>query len=228
MNYDPRGFYYGNEWMSRAQMRVNAEYIYNYLSFPNWNGPETGRRPCPAWTINAISGFLGNLQTESNINPAIYESLNVDPSSGYGLVQWTPGSTFLNWAAVRNYENWSIPPQLWRLYWEEEQPDMDHGREWSVEVRPSKLGPYDPYNLPREVDFWTDTEHSAGWLAQAWLFNYERPASGWVSAEARYSNGEDWYNYLITLPPPHPVHGGSIWLYWKLRNLFRQKGVDFQ
>ena len=231
MNYDQRGFYYGNEWMSIAQMETNATYIYNRLSYDTWNQPETGNRPHPAWSINAIAGFLGNLQTESNINPAIYEGLNVSPSSGYGLVQWTPGSTYLNWAAARGYTNWDIDHQLARLYWEEEQPSMDDGREWSVETRAAYLGPYQPFNLPREVDFWTDTTHDAAWLAAAWCLNYERPGSSpedhWQAAQRREANGIRWYNFLQGLPPPHPVGGGRIWLYWRMKNLIKGKGGNF-
>lgn len=231
MNFDQRGFYYGNEWMSWSQMQTNAKYIYRILSFDTWNQPITGNRQHPAWTINAIAGFLGNLQTESNINPAIYESLEVNPSKGYGLVQWTPGSTYLNWAAARALPNWDIGPQLARLYWEEEQPDMDHGREWSVETRAAFLGPYQPFNLPREIDFWTDDTHDAGWLAAAWCLNYERPGHNpedhWQSAQARESQGMYWYNFLRSLPPPRPIGNPLVWWVWKMRDLIQQKGRDY-
>ena len=39
------------------------------------------------WTLNAVAAMLGNMQSESTINPGIWEGL--DPFvGGYGLVQW--------------------------------------------------------------------------------------------------------------------------------------------
>ena len=55
------GNYWGNDFnssnaLTMTQMQVNAQYIYSSLSA---NG----------WTLNAICGMLGNMQSESSINP---------------------------------------------------------------------------------------------------------------------------------------------------------------
>lgn len=55
------GVYYGNDYSSSnalttEQMKVNAQYIWNYLK--NFG-----------WTKNAVAGMLGNMQSESTINP---------------------------------------------------------------------------------------------------------------------------------------------------------------
>lgn len=55
------GTYWGNTYdssntLTMEQMKANANYIYRYLS-------------SKGWTINAISGLLGNMQSESAINP---------------------------------------------------------------------------------------------------------------------------------------------------------------
>ena len=49
------------------------------------------------WTLNAVAAMLGNMQSESTINPGIWEGL--DPFvGGYGLVQWTPYTKYSDWA----------------------------------------------------------------------------------------------------------------------------------
>ena len=55
------GTYWGNTYnssntLTMEQMKVNATYIWNYLR-------EQG------WTLNAVAGVLGNMQSESSINP---------------------------------------------------------------------------------------------------------------------------------------------------------------
>ena len=64
--------YSGNRYLTMAEMRVNAEYIFAYLTRKGWSK-------------NAICGVLGNMQTESTINPSIWQSLNQgNMSGGYG------------------------------------------------------------------------------------------------------------------------------------------------
>lgn len=55
------GEYWGNTYdssntLTREQMELNATYIYNALINDGW-------------TLNAIAGMLGNMQSESAINP---------------------------------------------------------------------------------------------------------------------------------------------------------------
>lgn len=55
------GTYWGNTYdssnsLTMAQMQVNALYLYSALSNAGW-------------TLNAICGMLGNMQSESAINP---------------------------------------------------------------------------------------------------------------------------------------------------------------
>ena len=65
----------GNRYLSASEMKNNAQIIMDYLL-------------AAGWTKNAIAGMLGNMQTESGCNPGIWESLTIDWSRGYGLVQW--------------------------------------------------------------------------------------------------------------------------------------------
>lgn len=55
------GEYWGNTFdssntMDLEKMQVNATYLYGYLTQEGW-------------TVNAICGMLGNMQSESAINP---------------------------------------------------------------------------------------------------------------------------------------------------------------
>ena len=71
-----------NKYLSQGEMESNAKEIYTYLSDKGW-------------TLNAISGLLGNMQRESTINPGLWQSLKEgNYSGGYGLVQWTPASKY--------------------------------------------------------------------------------------------------------------------------------------
>ena len=71
-----------NTTLTSAQMTTNAKYIYNYL---------VGE----GFTKNAACGVLGNMQQESGINPGIWQRFN-NTSLGYGLVQWTPATNFID------------------------------------------------------------------------------------------------------------------------------------
>ena len=55
------GDYWGNDYntstaLNMAQMTINAIYLNNSLQ-------------SQGWTLNAICGMLGNMQSESSINP---------------------------------------------------------------------------------------------------------------------------------------------------------------
>lgn len=102
--------------LSQSQMEDNARFIYQYL------------RSNYGWTLNAVSGLLGNAQAESTLNPARPQNNAVNngwyPSApgytgdaptptttwyGYGLFQITP---YLALTGRRenpyNYGNWAI------------------------------------------------------------------------------------------------------------------------
>ena len=229
MNYDPQGFYWAHtEYCNEEQKQVNARYIYNVLSFPDWNLGLSGSLACPAWTLNAICGFLGNVDLESTINPGIYNDLQILQSNAYGLVQWVPGSRYRNWAQSNGWPIYTIKPQLARLWYEENIPSGQDGHEWYVQTNPDILQGREPYNLRTELAFWTDTEHTVEWLSDAWLFNYERPSVPTDTINTRQQRARKWYNFLSGTPPTPPGPGGSrLWWYWKMRNKFKQKGVDF-
>ena len=74
-----------NAFLTDKEMGDNARYVYDYL---------TAR----GWSPTAVCGMLGNMETESTINPGIWQNLDdTNPELGYGLVQWTPSYKYINW-----------------------------------------------------------------------------------------------------------------------------------
>lgn len=81
--YGPVGNYKtGN--LLESQRKTNAKYIYDFLidnGFPK----------------EAACAVLGNCEQESTFNPSVWQTLN-DLDLGYGIVQWSPATKFLQWA----------------------------------------------------------------------------------------------------------------------------------
>ena len=163
----------GNRYLNREEMLNNAEYIYSYLT------------PL-GWTKEAISAMLGNMETESTINPGIWQNLDEGNTAlGLGLVQWTPATKLINWS--NNYIQ--MDTQLDRIEWE-----VINGDQWIAtsdyplsfsEFKSSTLDPY--------------------YLGMAFLRNYERPAD--PNQPERGEQAVYWFNNLTgsgTVDPEDP------------------------
>lgn len=166
------GSYYGSTFsesagLSTAQMEVNAKYIYSYLSNKGW-------------TKNAIAGMLGNMQAESSLNPGRWQSENVgNTSGGYGLVQWTPATNYLNWCDSEGRSDPSeMDNNLARIIYE-----LANNLQWIATSE---------YNLTfKEFSQSTQTPE---YLASAFLKCYER--AGVEVESTRRSNALAWYEFL--------------------------------
>lgn len=166
------GNYYGSDFnssesLSQDQMKVNATYIYKFLSNEGW-------------TKNAIAGMLGNMQAESSLNPGRWQSENVgNTSGGYGLVQWTPATNYLNWC---NSEGISDPSEmdsnLLRIIYE-----LDHGLQWIATSE---------YDFSFEA--FASSTKSPSYLASAFLKCYER--AGVEVESTRQANAVSWFSFL--------------------------------
>lgn len=73
--------------LTGTNLEKNAEYIYDFLI-------------AAGFTKEAACATLGNFEAESTLNPSIWEELNIydEDDRGYGLAQWSPGMSFLQWA----------------------------------------------------------------------------------------------------------------------------------
>lgn len=160
----------GNCYLVLEEMKVNATYIYAYLS-------------AKGWTLNAISGMLGNMQTESTINPEIWESLTPNTSKGFGLVQWTPATKLIEWAESKNMDYTDIDTQLERIMYE-----VVNGGQY-----------YATSDYPESFSDFTKSNKSPEYLARAFLHNYERPAN--TNQPNRATQARYWFNYLSDINP---------------------------
>lgn len=162
------GTYYGSyfdesDYMTDSQMKTNAEYVFKYLSNEGW-------------TTEAISGLLGNMEAESNINPGCWQSMLIgNMDGGYGLVQWTPASKYINWCSGDASE---MDNNLARICYE-----VENGLQWI---------PTNTYDF--SFKDYVKSKNSPSYLASAFLKNYER--AGVEVEEKRRSNAEAWYKYL--------------------------------
>lgn len=168
----PWPFISENRYLSKDEMKINASYIYMRLSFEGW-------------TISAMAGMLGNMQTESTINPGIWQNLDEgNMNLGYGLVQWTPASKYIDWAKANGYPVGHINSQLNRILYEvEKNIQWIHPSITFKEYTQMSSPPYD--------------------MAMLFLHHYERPAD--PNQPNRGTQAEYWYEFLMGHPAPEPL-----------------------
>ena len=194
-----------NAFLSESEMTVNARYIYSYL---------TSR----GWSPTAVCGMLGNMETESTINPGIWQNLDAGNTSlGYGLVQWTPSTKYTSWCSERGFEPSHMDSALKRIEWE-----LLNGEQY-----------YATDAYPLSFLAFKTSSQSASYLAQAFLINYERPAD--QTQPARSTQAEKWYNLLKgsegsegegtddpVITPSRPIKSSKMPL-WMLISATRRK-----
>lgn len=165
----------GNRYLSRSEMENNAIIVRDYLK-------------AKGWSLNAIAGLLGNMQSESTINPGIWQNLNENNlSGGFGLVQWTPATNFTEWADSLGY-SWTDGNA--QLRWIDEQTTAFG--QWI---------PTSTYTMSFN-EFKTSTQ-SPEYLASAFLKNFERAG---VEVEAqRRSQASEWYSFITNGSTPTPT-----------------------
>lgn len=162
----------GNYYLSLSQMQNNATIICKYFL-------------SQGWTLNAIAGMLGNMQTESTINPGIWQSLK-QYQGGYGLVQWTPYTNYSDWAGQNWINNGNLECE--RIIYE-----FENGLQYY---------PTDDY--PMTAAEFKSSSDTPEYLAQVFLNNYERPDD--LDQPQRSTQARYWYDYLTgeeagDLPP---------------------------
>lgn len=176
----------GNRYLSASEQQNNATIIWTLL----------GRQ---GWSVNAVAALLGNMEAESTINPAIWENLNSgNLDGGFGLVQWTPATNYINWAGAdwdSNYDK-----QIARILYE-----LENGLQY-----------YPTARFPETFREFSTSEKSPYYLGGAFVINYERPADQSESViDYRGRLAEKWFEYITTLPAPDALKI-PVWLLFKL------------
>lgn len=163
----------GNRYLTTEEMVNNA---YNIVLILGNN---------KGWSAEAVAAILGNMESESTINPGIWQSLDEgNMSGGFGLVQWTPATNFTEWADSNGY-SWSDGEA--QLIW--------------IDEYTTTFGQWIPTeSYPLSFDEFKVSTESPEYLASAFLKNFER-AGVEVEAE-RQANARKWYTYITdgTLP----------------------------
>ena len=172
--------------LNEEQQKVNATYIYKYLTDKGWS-------------VNAIAGLLGNLQAESSINPGRWESERVYGTIdgrlvGVGLVQWTPYTKFTEW--VRTYLNRGndyndLDNNLARIIYE-----VENNLQWITTS-----------SYPLSFKEFTTSDLAPSYLGGAFVINYERPRDQSEAVQDyRGELADKWYTYITGGEVP-PIDG---------------------
>ena len=175
----------GNRYLTDQEMHNNAYCFYSYMY-----------NHC---TIEAIAGMLGSAQSESKINPGVWQNLDAgNYNLGYGLFQWTPATNYTNWAVANGYDIADGNPQCeWVL-----TQTVTSGQWIATSTYPQSF----PQFLA-----WNGSPEDA---ASIWLHNFERPKS-YSDEDTRRKQARYWYEYLRLLSPWNP--GGQhkrIFKWW--------------
>ena len=190
------GHYYGSFFnesvaLTNEEMKLNARYLYEVLHYIH------------GWSMEAVSGLLGNAQHESSLNPGRWQSNKVGVGPAYGLVQWDPYSKYTGWCASNGYSDPSeMDSNIARIIYE-----VDNNQQY-----------YKTPNYPETFREFTQSTSDPYYLACAFAWNYERSYVVLYGSEAeqealrqkRGGSAEYWYNYLcdyysnITPDPDNP------------------------
>lgn len=158
-----------NGYLNQHQMASNARYIMKFLK-------------SRGWTRQAICGLLSNMQTESTINPGLWDgSYKNDLNGGIGLLQWTPAAEYIDWAKKEGIPAANMDSQLKRLLFE-----LYCGHQWQSTV-----------NYPMSFTEYTRSTQPPHYLARVFLENYKRATPDHMAAQKCMAQAMYWYNTLI-------------------------------
>lgn len=148
------------------------------------------------YSDESISAILGNVQTESAINPHQKEMpvSSWTESKGYGLGQWTPATKLITWANNLGLDYTNGNTQCLRI---------DSGIEWG-----NSGDPHAPSKIPPLT--WNQFKTSVisvATLTEYYMYYWEKPnyTSGELSRIKRIEQAEGWYEYFTGLPPKPPI-----------------------
>jgi hypothetical protein len=133
------------------------------------------------WSQQAVAAVLGNMQTESGIIADRWESdLVGNLSGGYGLVQWTPASKYIDWANANNLSYQTVSAQCQRLLWEVQNNQQFYHPNMSF------------YEFTR-------SHETPETLADIFIRYYERPAN--PDQPARQTQARYWFDQFSVNNP---------------------------
>lgn len=165
-----------NGLLLENEMLNNVRYIYKYL--------KTTLPSAKRWTSSAIGGLVGNIEVESTFSPELWE-VNNDTTKGYGLVQWTPATKYINWLPS-GADKKDIDKQLERLQYEVDTADP----QWSKSGKTPQI---------TFKEFSQMTGKGVKELADYFLKCYERPGNYSVETPRRENLAFKWNLFMSAL-----------------------------
>lgn len=155
------------------------------------------------WSLNAIAGICGCIQRESGFNPWRWQGNRIQPTSiknqdnprgsAYGLVQWDSCLKYINSPEAQSFPGYG--PNF-----SDQVGSQEDGTAQLYFINTGS-GYYRTTNYPERFSEYKVSDKDAGYLAAAWLYNFERPASGGSTETQVRQNGQYWYEYLTGNPP---------------------------
>lgn len=168
--------------LTYEEMQNNAKCVWGYLH-------------SKGWSLQAVCGMLGNMQSESTINPNRWETDTPYPQPverrGFGLIQWTPWTImteYLGNAKVSDYGNLEC-----------EYLDFER--------RTNPGGCWIDQGYGLTYDQYAHSTMDAGDLALIYLANRERPADPYQPVRA--TQAREWFTYLSGWDPIVPDGAGG-------------------
>lgn len=138
------------------------------------------------WSLNAVSGILGNAWYESTVNPNRWQGDDPwhQPADqwGFGLVQWTPYTKIISWLEERvglnDVSKFGVE-ECDRIQWE-----MENNQQWIATA-----------TYPESFRSYSTTTKDPYTCAIEFLANYERPFD--PNQPERGTKAQELYNYLL-------------------------------
>lgn len=179
----------------------------------------TGR----GWSLNAICGVLGNIESESSYNPWRWQGDNImsvdnpiawdstllNTGRAYGLCQWDGPGKYI--VGGEDYAGWG--PN----FVDQEGSQLDGQAQMYFLDEHADYIPSASY--PETYSEYKQLTESASYCARAWFSNFERGT--WD--DGRMIAAEFWYVVLSETPPGERL---PLWLLFKMK-LFNNFGRRF-
>lgn len=181
------------------------------------------------FTKEACAGIWGNVGNEGGYNPWMWEgnqqiastdsyNLDVSRSHGYGLFQYTPASKYVWDATCQSFAGFS--PNYLDIAG---TPNDGNAQVYAMDYL-ARQGDYfiNPnHNFPLSYSDYMSSTQSPEYLAEAWMWNYERPSTqyGEQSLPNRRADARYWYDLWGGVVPPTPTVSSKFkwWLYLRRR-----------
>lgn len=209
--YSFQGFIIPNTYANNAVWHAKPQYAYANSSLEAEDNAIMIYSVLSAkgWTLNAIAGVIGNMVVESGLNPWRWENDNILSqygTSGYGLFQFTPATKYIQDPRAQALPDYA--PNTTDLVG---NPNDGTAQLQFVDA----YADYLPTNaFPMSYADFKQSLRTPEYLAEVWVYNYERPLSPDVTERKRQARY--WYNYLSNVSPvpvPPSVKGRKLPIY---------------